>query len=154
MKRKPVRDSFTTDELTINGTKYEIAHFDSEPYINIEEFRLYRNKKKLTTVLRTISDWNTFWQKIDFNASGCKIRDLEWSILFSCIMGYRAGFWIIPELENLSVEEKCKWINSHNSSSKKFKESDWKNARRPDRQVNMLPKNILENKLMEMGAIM
>ena len=56
MKRKPVRSSITTDKVVIEGQEYEIAHFDTEPYENIEEFRLYRAKKDLVKVLRTESD--------------------------------------------------------------------------------------------------
>ena len=78
------------------------------------------------------------------------VKDLDWAILMSIIMGYRAGKWDIPALNNLTVSEKCEWINKFNTSSKKFKETDWKNARRPERQVNMLPDSFLISKLDEM----
>ncbi len=150
MKRKPLRDSFTTDKVTIEGHEYEIAHFDTVPYKNIAEFRLYRNKKKLTDVLRTESDWDIFWLKLDLNATGAQPRDLDWAILNSCIMGYRLGRWDIPALNNRTVEEKCAWINAHNTSDKNFKPSDWKNARRPERQANMLPHEMLKKKLSKL----
>ncbi len=166
MKRKPVRSSFSTDIVVIEGVEYKIAHFDTEPFRNVDEFRLYRNKKKLTDVLRTKSDWDLFWLKIDLRATGAQPRDMEWSILNSCIMGYRSGRWDIPYLsqkietiddkgnvsikEAHSVEEKCAWINSHNTSGRVFKPPDWKNARRPERQVNMLPYELIENKLKEL----
>ena len=150
MKRKPIRDSFRTDIVPLDGAEYEIAHFDTEPFRNVEEFRMYRNKKKLTDVLRTEADWEIFWQKVELNATGAQPRDLNWSILNSCVMGHRAGRWIIPGLDGKSVEEKCDWINRHNSSGKKFKPSDWKNARRPERQVNMLPRELIESKLKEL----
>lgn len=150
MKRKPIRSSFTTDKVIVEGLEYEIAHFDTEPFRNIEEFRLYRNKKKLTDVLRTESDWDLFWLKLDLNASGAQPRNIEWAILNSCIMGYRAGRWDIPGLNDKTVEEKCEWINAHNTSDRKFKSSDWKNARRPERQANMLPREMIEGKLEEL----
>ena len=150
MKRKPIRGSFTTDRVIVEGQEYEIAHFDTEPFRNIEEFRLYRNKKKLTDVLRTESDWEIFWLKLDFNATGAQPRNMEWAILNSCIMGYRSGRWDIPGLNDKTVEEKCEWINAHNTSDRKFKPSDWKNARRPERQVNMLPREMIESKLEEL----
>ncbi|MCR5311189.1 MAG: DUF4268 domain-containing protein [Lachnospiraceae bacterium] len=150
MKRKPIRGSFTTDKVSIDGQEYEIAHFDTEPFENIEEFRLYRNKKKLTEVLRTEADWDVFWMKLALNTSGAQPRDLEWAILNSCIMGYRSGRWDIPGLDGKTVEEKCKWINAHNTSGKQFKPSDWKNARRPERQANMLPVEMIEDKLDEL----
>lgn len=154
MKRKPIRSSFSTDKVIVEGTEYEIAHFDTEPFKNIEEFRLYRNKKKLTDVLRTESDWELFWLKLDLNATGAQPRNMEWAILNSCIMLHRRkmleGVVLIPMLEIGSVEEKCSWINAHNSSDHKFKPSDWKNARRPERQANMLPREMIESKLEEL----
>ena len=150
MKRKPIRESFTTDRVIVEGLEYEIAHFDTEPFRNIEEFRLYRNKKKLTDVLRTESDWEIFWLKLDLNATGAQPRNMEWAILNSCIMGYRSSRWDIPGLNDKTVEEKCAWINAHNTSDRKFKPSDWKNARRPERQANMLPREMIDHKLEEL----
>ena len=150
MKRKPDRISFHTDRVSEEDEIYTLAHFDTVPYETVDEFRLYRQKNALTTVLRTEKDWEIFWQKIDFNAKGSKIRDEDWAILFSCIMGHRSGMWTIPSLEDKSVEEKCEWINRHNESGKKFKPSDWKNARRPERQANMLPKEMIKDKLEEL----
>ena len=150
MKRKPIRESFTTDRVIVDGQEYEIAHFDTEPFRNIDEFRLYRNKKKLTDVLRTESDWEIFWLKLDLNATGAQPRNMEWAILNSCIMGYRSGRWDIPGLNDKTVAEKCEWINTHNVSDRQFKPSDWKNARRPERQANMLPREMIEEKLLEL----
>lgn len=153
LKRKPIRSSFRTDRVIVDGNEYSIAHFDTEPYKNIAEFKLYRNKKKLTNVLRTEADWDIFWLKLDLNSSGAQPRDLEWSILNSCIMGHRLGRWDIPGLDGKTVDEKCNWINLYNSSGKSFKPSDWKNARRPERQANMLPHEMLVSKLTELGAV-
>lgn len=150
MKRRPTRSSFTTDKVVLDDTEYEIAHFRTEPYKNIKEFRLYRQKKNLVSVLRTEADWDVFWQKLDLKSGSAKPRDMDWAILNSCIMGYRSGLWEIPALKDKTVEEKCEWINDHNTSSHKFKLSDWKNARRPDRQANMLPREKIEDELEEL----
>ena len=150
LKRKPDRDTFITDYPVVDGTTYEIAHFDTVPYTDIAEFRLYRRKKKLCDCLRTIADWDIYFVKVDTNASGMNVKDLDWSIIMSIIMGYRAGLWDIPALNNKTVVEKCDWINKHNDSKKQFNKNDWKNARRPERQVNMLPKSYLMDKLEEM----
>lgn len=151
LKRKPDRNSFRTDYPIVNGIQYEIAHFDTIPYEDINEFRLYRQKKQLVDCLRTEADWNIFFLKIDLNATGTQIHtDIEWSILLSCVMGFRAGRWSIPRLEIGTVEEKCAWLNTHNNSKKVFKVSDWKNARRPERQVNMLPISMIKEKLDEL----
>lgn len=150
LKRKPDRDSFRTDHPVVNGVTYEIAHFDTVPYDSVAEFRLYRKKKELCKCLRTEEEWKSFFLKVDTNGCSGIVKDLEWSVLNSVIMGYRAGKWDIPALEDKTVSEKCIWINRHNCSSRKFKESDWKNARRPDRQANMLPAEYLTDKILEL----
>ena len=150
-QRKPVRSTFRTDKPIVEGVEYEIAHFDTLPYVDVAEFRLYRQKKDLTDVLRTEAHWEVFWHKLALNATGNKVRDMDWAVLNSCIMGYRAGRWSIPALDDLaSIEAKCSWINAHNISRKQFKPSDWKNSRRPERQVNMLPYSMIEDKLNEL----
>ena len=150
MKRKPDRKTFKTDYPVVDGIKYEIAHFDTVPFENVEEFLLYRRKKELTKVLRTEADWEIFWNKIFLRDSRAKVRDMEWAIINSCIMGHRMEMWTIPALLSGSVDEKCEWINSHNTSSKKFKKSDWENARRPERQCNLLPIELIQDKLDEL----
>lgn len=150
LKRKPDRSTFKTDYPVVDGVTYEIAHFDTIPYDTVEEFRLYRRKKKLCDCLRTQAEWDVFFLKVDTNACGMNVKDLNWSILMSVIMGYRAGKWDIPALNGLTVAEKCEWINKHNDSKKQFKQTDWKNSRRPERQVNMLPDSFIQNKLLEM----
>ena len=153
MKRKPIQDSFYTDKVTIDGVEYEIAHFKTEPFNNVAEFRHYRDTKELCTkngALRTEADWKVFFQKLQTKNTNSKVRDLNWSILNSCIMGHRAGAWTIPGLQDKTIKEKCDWINMHNSSKRRFKESDWKNARRPERQVNMLPFDMIKEKLYEL----
>lgn len=140
LKRKPDKNTFTTDYPVVDDVVYEIAHFNTIPYEDVEEFRIYRKKKKLCGCLKTISEWNDFFLKIQTNACGAKITDLDWSVLMSVVMGYRSGKFSIPALDACkSVAEKIKFINQYNNSSREFKMSDWKNSRRPERQVNMLP---------------
>lgn len=97
-----------------------------------------------------MDDWNIFWFKTDAKSTNIKVRDIDWAILNSCIMGHRAGFWNIPKLDQLQGAERDEWINSHNSSTKKWKPNDWKNAGRNSRQANMLPREMLEEKLQEL----
>lgn len=150
LKRKPDRETFTTDHPVVDGVTYEIAHFDTEPYVDIAEFRLYRKKKELFDCLRTTGEWKEFFTKVDTDGCSGIVKDLDWSVLVSIVMGYRAGKWEIPSLDGKTVAEKCSWINQHNSSTRKFKESDWKNARRPERQASMLPAEFLKDKLLEL----
>lgn len=158
MKRKPIRESFHTVIVTVQGVDYEVANFDTEPFDNLDEALLYEQKKKLCPVLRTQEHWNLFFAKVDSSATGKQIRvkdGLEWSKLVSCVMGARTGLWTIPELSdtNTTVAQKCEWLNSLGLTPKKFKPSDWKNARRPERQVNALPITEIQDFLEIMGAI-
>ena len=149
--RKPIRKSFYPVNVCINNQSYEIACFETEPYDNIEEFRKYRKKYKLTNVLRTMNDWSVFWLKLDLNSCGAKPRNFDFSILMSIVMGYRSGKFIIPKLDECSsVSEKIEYINKHNSSGKKFTLNNWKDARKPSRQSNMLPDEFLQEKLDEL----
>lgn len=152
MKRKPDRKSFSTDTVVLNNQTFQIAHFDTIPFEDVAEFEFYRQKKSLTKVLRTMEDWQVFWDKLSIQA-GCKakVRDMAWSVLNSCVMGYRAGLYKIPALDNCNtVEEKIAYINAHNDSKKQFKLSDWKNCRKPKRQANMLPLEMILGKLEEL----
>lgn len=70
------------------------------------------------------------------------------------VMGYRAGMWKIAGLDmQPDVASKIAWINEHNSTGHKYKESDWKNARRPERIKAMLPREEFEELLQELQAV-
>jgi hypothetical protein len=56
------------------------------------------------------------------------------------------------KLRPKTVAEKCEWLNQHNTSKKVFKPTDWKNARRPERLANMLPREYLKEKLDELTS--
>lgn len=117
---------------------------------NIEEFRLYRDKKKRTDVLRTESDWDIFWSKLHLNATGAQPRNMEWSILNSCIMGYRSGRWDIPGLNDKTLEKN---VNGSTPTILPAKSSNLpigRIARRPERQANMLPREMIKSKLEEL----
>ena len=150
MKRKPDRDSFYKMMVPVEGVAYEVANFTTVPFTNIAEFREYRQRKASVKCLRTMENWLLFWFKGD--KKGCKTKrlDKDWSILYSCISGHRAGFWNIPKLDSLQGTERDEWINSHNTSSKIWKSSDWKNAGRRSRQDKILNKEMIEEKLIEL----
>ncbi len=154
MKRKPIRDSFYTANTVIDDTTYEIANFNTEPYENVDEFILYKNTAKGCKVLRTSSDWKLFFAKISGKHSGNRrrIKDLNWSVLFTCVMGHRLGVWVIPFLDDpdMSLNDKLKCINYFNRSEKSFEVSDWKNAGRQNRASQMLERTVVEDLLMEM----
>ena len=105
-----------------------------------------------TKCLRTKADWDIFWRKLSIDQPHVKIRDIEWAKLNSVIMGHRAEKWRIGILDSdkLTVAAKCDWINRFNASTHKFKESDWKNARKVERQSSILDFEMLEPLLREM----
>lgn len=150
MKRKPDKGSFHTSTVIIEGEAYEIANFTTVPFRNVAEFKEYRQRKATVSCLRTMDDWNMFWFKTDAKSTNVKVRDIDWAILNSCIMGHRAGFWNIPKLDELQGADRDAWINTHNTSTKVWKPNDWKNAGRNSRQANMLPREMLEEKLQEL----
>lgn len=155
LKRKPNRGTFQTVKVDFNGKSYEIANFKTLPYETVDEARMYEQKKALCSVLRTEAHWELFYAKVSANATGKKIRrdtGLEWAKLTSCVMGHRKGLWVIDKLNDGSIDDKCAWINALGLSDKRFKASDWKNARRADRQVNALPKAEIQDFLDILGA--
>ena len=155
MKRKPVKSSFSTVYPVIENQQFEIANFDTEPYETVSEYEHYKNAAKSSVVLRTAANWDLFFAKVSGVKTGQRhITDLDWSILFTCIMGYRLGLWDIPYLntKGLSVADKVAWINKFNNSKKQFTETDWKNSRRQNRQSQMIDSSLIQNMLQAMQA--
>ena len=64
--------------------------------------------------------------------------------------------WTIPALDdpNLTVAEKCDWINSFNFCDEQFTKENWKNCGRKDRENSMVPVDFLKSMLNEMGAVL
>jgi hypothetical protein len=154
-KRKPVKESFKTIKPTVEGKTYEVENFDTMPFKTIAEFRLYKEKSELCPALRTADHWLKFWLKVEHPTKKLSSdKDLAWAKLLSCVMGHRKGLWTIPALDDpeLAVADKCEWLNSQGLAEKKFKESDWKNARRPERTAGMLGKEEIMDFLEILGA--
>lgn len=152
MKRKPMEETlcsvwvdaesgnYTTAADALPGY-YEMACFDTAAFDSIVEYEKYRNIKNNSDVLRTAAEWKKFFVKAKC-PTGAKNRvtDTDWSILMSCIIGYRHNLLKIEPLDRCaSVKDKLAFINAHNSTGKPFTETHWKNARRPERQAQMLP---------------
>ena len=159
LKRKPIKESFKTDYVSLDGEAYEIAHFDTEPFESIEEFKKYRQTKKDTKVLRTQKDWDLFYAKLSGKGSHAKITDIDWAKLTSCIKYYRAGTVDIPVLtkhladKSWKVADVCAWIQSHNRSKDKvFSENTWKDCRKPERLSTALPMEEIVSLLQELQA--
>ena len=146
LKRKPVQNSIVTVHPEINGVQYEIANFTTVPFENKNEYLKYRDVKTLVSCLRTVVEWENFFKKLSYHGSGARPRNFEFSKIMSTIIGYRKGLIKIDclDLPGLTVADKCAIINYCNDSGKTFTQSDWKNARRPERMHSMLPEELLQ----------
>lgn len=149
MKRKPVPESINTVRPVIAGIECEIANFTTEPFENVSEYHKYRRTKENVPCLLTEQEWKTFFEKLKYYQTGAKPRDLEFNKIKSIVTGVRVGLWDIPYLSStkVSIAEKVAFINQFIAEAdigcKPFKESDWKNARRPERVSTILPEEHL-----------
>ncbi len=154
MKRKPLKDSVVEVNPIINGERYVIANFTTEPFETPEEFLKYREVKEKVPCLRTLAEWETFFTKLLYHGTNARPRDFELSKLKSVIMGYRNNLISIPYLDNpdISMADKVAWINSFNRGAKPYTVEDWKNARKSNRISSMLPMELLEELVEKMQA--
>lgn len=161
LKRKPIRESIRNISGVIDNITYTYANFDTLPFEDLEEYRKYRSTNEPFSCLRTENDWGKFFLKLNDKEKGYKRRTPdEWTKLFSVIQGYRCGLWSLPELEecknddgSTNVKKVITVINDHNHSARKFNETAWKNARRPERASQMLPEDLIKELLEEFHYI-
>lgn len=154
MKRKPVKDSLKAVFVTIGDKNYEVAHVETVPYADSEELKLYRSIRDTMKCLRTVAEWERFFEAVELKENGCtrlpKSSNYSWSILCNCIAGYKAGLWDIPYLNtpSLSVNEKCQWINSFNPSSEHtYGRKQWEKASEKAVQAKVLPEAAVKDML-------
>ena len=150
MKRRPVQASINTVRPVIAGVEFEIANFTTAPFDDVSEYHKYRRTKGNVLCLRTEQEWEVFYKKLPYYKTGAKPRDLEFNKIRSIVTGARVGMIDIPYLASNKVSnpEKISFINQFiaeiGMECKTFTESDWKNARRPERVSTMLPLEYLE----------
>lgn len=158
LKRKPVRSSFATVNPVVAGQTYEIANFNTEPYDTVDDYVKYKRAGKTCidgAGLRTMANWSVFWARLSTsnNSTGVRITDLDWSIIVSCVRGWKYHGWSIPYLDGgHSVAEKLAFINCFNMSEKRFRQSDWDNAARRARQNDILGYDVCDATLDAMRA--
>jgi hypothetical protein len=156
MKRKPVHESINTVRPVIAGIEYEVANFTTEPFENVFEYHKYRRTKDNVPCLLTEQERETFFEKLQYYQTGAKPRNLEFNKIKSIVTGVRVGMWDVPYLSStkVSIGEKVAFINQFIAEMgidcKLFKESDWKNARRPERVTTILPKEYLSELIATM----
>ena len=154
--RKPIRDSFTFPVENIDGVDYEVATFDTEPFRDVREYAKYRRKNSYMTCLRTQTDWDLFWKKLDLDVvPKKKVRNLAFAIVFSCVCGWRQKVYDIPFLDSdkYTVQGKIDVLNQFCEEKRTFKLSDWKNSMSKKRQANMLPFEEIAEVLEKLQAI-
>ena len=152
MKRKPIEKTLYPTWVNVTDGSYcsacipktgydEMACFDTAAFDSIAEYEKYRCIKESSHVLRTADEWKRFFVKVQCpESSKIRITDADWTSLMSCIIHYRQGNIKIEALDNCaSTKEKIDYINQHNSTGRKFTETHWKNARRPERASSALP---------------
>lgn len=152
MKRKPIRKSLQASYVIIDANTYEVAHIETVPFKDNDEYIIYRTIKKCFKCLRTVAEWDSFFNAIDAIMSGVSIakydeESLNWKILKDCIAGYKAGKWDIPYLNNpkLTVAQKVDWIEAHNPcSDHHYSKKFWDKASEKKNQEKLLPFELIK----------
>lgn len=151
LKRKPILDSMVGRQETYDGTEYEVATFNTEPWETLAEAKRGREIGKLFShkgsgPLRTVNDWHKYFLKLKTVGSGHRVHDTSRTVLMSLAIGHRQGMFTIPALTGIKrVADKCQWFTDLGLG--KFSESDWKNARRPARLSQMLQHDVIADYL-------
>lgn len=157
LKRKPLFDTMYEVEGTYDGITYKYAVFDTEPYENVEEYKLYKEIGKTFDCLRTVEDWNKFQMRLRLKQAGTtlNITDLEWTKLLSVVRLYNQGKVSIPALDKCNtIKEKVSVVNIFNHSDRTFTETTWKSCCRSDRMSQVLEIEDVKDLLKEMKAVL
>lgn len=157
LKRKPIFETMYEVEGTYDGITYKYAVFDTEPYRDVEEYKLYKEIGKTFDCLRTVEDWNKFQMRLRLKLAGTtlNITDLEWTKLLSVVRLYNQGKVSIPALDECkTIKEKIFAINIFNHSDRIFTETTWKSCCRNDRMSQVLELEDLKDLLNEIGAVL
>lgn len=151
VKRKPVAETVSTDDVVMpNGEVREIVHYETEPWETAQDFRRAKELAKGFAHLGTAENVKDFLFKVEHSSSEFRVSRFgrKWDILRTILMGHRQG---LPEMQiptlsapKLTVSKKCEWLSSWGMKDGAVTESDWKNARRTDRQNDALSLDELE----------
>lgn len=147
LKREPIEATMTADTVPSEGEVFEVAHLDTRPWSSVVEYARAKQIGRDMTCLRTLAEWQTFFLRLrNGKQAGRYISDAGRARMMSLVLGHRLGMWEIPNLADpgTTVAEKVAWVNAWGMSPKPFTLSDWKNARRPERQTQVLPAADLE----------
>lgn len=157
LKRRPVVDSITAEWVALpDGTKWEMAAFDTEPWERVEDGvrarQIARDIAKDGGCLRTVEQWKEWVLRFE-HGKGRRITTPQRALLMSLVMAHRHGVVQIPTLadRSLTVAERLEWLAEWGLGS--VTKGDWDNARRPERLSQMLPLDALQPYLDRMQAM-
>lgn len=171
LKRKPIRDSFENKKIKADkelgkiiesSDGEDVAYFETEPYEDVNEYNKYKACARNITVLKTCNDWEQFFNKLDLRTASARVHtsDLKRAALVSCIIVHKQGIPVaamgnkpvkIPYLDRkIHIDEKIKWINEFNKSSKKFTKGDWYHCGEKSRSTSVLPEDFFIDLLKKM----
>ena len=150
LKRKPLEESLVPAYAEYDGTEYEVAQLQTEPYTDVDEFNMYRMIGESFPCLRTMNEWNAFFKKVEKHKKGLLEYD-DFEILKQIIHMHKTRKRIIPALitPGMSVAEKIDWINNHNHSGQIYTANHWKHASDPIPEKKQIPIEVLEQKIKE-----
>ncbi|HMS48842.1 hypothetical protein [Candidatus Neomicrothrix sp.] len=156
LKRRPVVNSMTPRQVPLpDGTHYEMATFETEPWERVEDClraRQIAREVARTGCLRTVAEWRD-WAVRFAHGKGRRIVTPQRAVLTSIVMAHRQGVITIPTLadRSLSVAERLNWLAEWGLGT--VSRGDWDNARRPERQAQMLPLDVLDPYLDRMRTM-
>ncbi|MGN1479973.1 MAG: hypothetical protein ACI4XH_09410, partial [Acutalibacteraceae bacterium] len=161
MKRKPLEESLKAEVVNIDGKSYEVAHVETVPFVDKDEFLLYRDVYNSHSCIKTVAEWTRFFEDVRTKQTGQRLSShndnaYQWKILCDCIAGYKAGLYSIPYLDNpdLKVADKVDWIQSFNKSDTHiFTKKTWDKCSEKKRQKSILPLDILTDTLNLLNSI-
>lgn len=150
LKRKPLKESLVPAYAEYDGTEYEVAQLQTEPYTDVDEFNMYRMIGESFPCLRTMNEWNAFFKKVEKHKKGLLGYD-DFEMLKQIIHFHKTRKRIIPALSTpgMSVAEKIDWINNHNQSGQIYTANHWKHASDPIPEKKQIPIEVLEQKIKE-----
>lgn len=144
-KRQPIEESLQVEWVPDSeGVLCEVAYLETRPWDTVADMLRAKALVKTLPCLRTEADWRTYFVKWrEGSRAGRRIPDLNRAVLMSIVIGHRREVWDIPNLRpGRHLDWRLSWLAAWGLGE--ISESSWKNARRRERETQMLPREDLE----------